>query len=69
MPIFTAEELTFISIFDKPQRTELIEDILQVLPHIKGCETGILAQQVLEKLQHITDAEFADSIPPALQSV
>lgn len=40
-------------VFETADRTELIRDISQVLPHLTGDEMGELAAQVLKKLECI----------------
>ena len=45
-------------VFEANGRTELIEDIGRVLPHLKESEMEELAGNVLTKLQNITDEEF-----------
>ena len=41
-------------------RTQILEDIRQVMPHIKDSDMEKLAEQVLGKLQSMTDEEFAE---------
>ena len=40
-------------------KTELMEDIRRVMPHIKDSDMEELAEQVLGKLQNMSDEEFA----------
>ena len=46
-------------VFDAKGRTELIEDIGRVLPHLDDKDMEELANRVIGKLQNITDEEFA----------
>lgn len=47
-------------VFDRQGKTELMEDIRRVMPHIKDSDMEELGEQVLGKLQSITDEEFAE---------
>ena len=46
-------------VFDRQGKTELMEDIRRVMPHIKDSDMEELAEQVLGKLQNMSDEEFA----------
>ena len=46
-------------VFDRHGKTELMEDIRRVMPHIKDSDMEELAEQVLGKLQNMSDEEFA----------
>ena len=41
-------------------RTDMIGQIRQVMPHIKDSDMEELGEQVLGKLQNMTDEEFAE---------
>ena len=47
-------------VFDRQGKTELMEDIRLVMPHIKDSDMEELAEQVLGKLQSMTDEKFAE---------
>ena len=47
-------------VFDRQGKTELMEDIRRVMPHIKDSDMEELAEQVLGKLQSMTDEKFAE---------
>ena len=44
-------------VFDRQGKTELMEDIRRVMPHIKDSDMEELAEQVLGKLQSMTDLQ------------
>lgn len=54
-------------VFETADRTELIRDISQVLPHLTGDEMGELAEQVLRKLECMTDEKFAGEVLEATE--
>ena len=60
MSKFTVEEINFMCVFETQDRTQILEDIRQVMPHIKNSDMEKLAEQVLGKLQSMTDEEFAE---------
>lgn len=45
-------------VFDRQGKTELMEDIRRVMPHIKDSDMEELAEQVLGKLQSMTDEKL-----------
>ena len=47
-------------VFDRQGKTELMEDIRRVMLHIKDSDMEELAEQVLGKLQSMTDEKFAE---------
>lgn len=57
---FTVEEINLMCVFDRSGRTELIEDIGRVLPHLEDKNMEELANRVIGKLQNMTDEEFAE---------
>ena len=59
MSNFTVEEINLMCVFDRQGKTELMEDIRRVMPHIKDSDMEKLAEQVLGKLQNMSDEEFA----------
>ena len=60
MSKFTVEEINFMCVFETQDRTQILEDIRRVMPHIKDSDMEKLAEQVLGKLQSMTDEEFAE---------
>lgn len=60
MSNFTVEEINLMCVFDRQGRTELVEDVRRVMPHIKDSDMEELAEQVLGKLQNMSDEEFAE---------
>ena len=57
---FTVEEINLMCVFDRSGRTELIEDIGRVLPHLNDEDMEELANRVIEKIQGMTDEEFLE---------
>ena len=62
MEKFTVEEINLMCVFDAAGRTELIEDICRVLPHLDDKDMEELANRVIGKLQNMTDDEFAEVV-------
>ena len=60
MSKFTVEEINFMCVFETQDRMQMLENIRQVMLHIKDSDMEELAEQVLGKLQSITDEEFAE---------
>ena len=60
MSKFTVEEINFMCVFETQDRMNMIRQIRQVMPHIKDSDMGELGEQVLGKLQNMTDEEFED---------
>ena len=58
--ICTVEEINFMCVFETQDRTDMIGQIRQIMPHIKDSDMEELGEQVLGKLQSITDEEFAE---------
>ena len=59
MSKFTVEEINFMCMFETQDRKDMIGQIRQVMPHIKDSDMEELAEQVLGKLQNMSDEEFA----------
>lgn len=55
---FTVEEKHIIGFYNVKSRTELINTLSNVIPHIEDAELKDTAESVLNKLNAITDAEF-----------
>jgi hypothetical protein len=60
MSKFTVEEINFMCVFETQDRTQMLENIRQVMPHIKDSDMEGLAEQVLGKLRSMNDEEFAE---------
>ena len=60
MSKFTVEEIKFMFVFETQDRTNMIRQIRQVMPHIKDSDMEELGEQVLGKLQNMADEEFAE---------
>ena len=58
MSKFTVEEINFMCVFETQDRTDMIRQISQVMPHIKDSDMEKLGEQVLGKIQNMTDEEF-----------
>ena len=67
MSNFTEEEINLMCVFEAKGRTELIEDIGWVLPHLDDRDMGELANRVIGKLQNMTDEEFAEVVLEAAE--
>ena len=57
---FTVEEINFMCVFETQNRMKMMEEIRRIMPHIKDSDMEELGEQVLGKLQSITDEEFAE---------
>ena len=62
MSKFTVEEINFMCVFETQYRTDMIGQIRQVMPHIKDSDMEELGEQVLGKLQSMTDEGFAEVV-------
>ena len=60
MSKFAVEEINFMCVFETQDRADMIGQIRQVMPHIKDSDMEKLGEQVLGKLQSMTDEEFAE---------
>ena len=60
MDKFTVEEINFMCVFEEQDRTGMIADIKNVIPHIQDNDMVELTEQVLGKLEAMSDAEFAE---------
>lgn len=49
-------------VFETQDRTDMIGQIRQVMPHIKDSDMEELGEQVLGKLQSMTDEGFAEVV-------
>ena len=64
---FTVEEINFMCVFETQDRTDMIGQIRQVMPHIKDSDMEDLSGQVLRKLDGMTDKEFAENSLEAVE--
>ena len=60
MSKFTVEEINFMCVFETQDKTQMLENIRQVMPHIKDSDMEEIAEQVLGKLRSMTDEKFAE---------
>ena len=67
MSKFTVEEINFMCVFETQDRTDMIGQIRQVMPHIKDSDMEDLSRQVLRKLDGMTDKEFAENSLEAVE--
>ena len=65
--ICTVEEINFMCVFETQDRTDMIGQIRQVMPHIKDSDMEDLSRQVLRKLDGMTDKEFAENSLEAVE--
>ena len=56
---FTVEEINLMCVFEGQDRMGMVADIKNVIPHIQDSDMVELAEQVLEKLEDMSDEEFA----------
>ena len=57
--VFTVEESNLISIFASKNRTKVMRDISNAIPHLEDEEMIDLSLRVVDKLKAMTDEEFA----------
>ena len=57
--IFTVEESNLISIFASKNRTKVMRDISNAIPHLDDEEIIELSMRVVDKLKVMSDEEFA----------
>ncbi|RKI86922.1 hypothetical protein D7V94_22130 [Parablautia intestinalis] len=56
---FTVEEINLMCVFEGKDRTGMTADIKNVIPHIQDRDMVELAEQVIGKLEAMSDEEFA----------
>lgn len=56
--IFTVEESNLISIFASKNRTKVMRDISNAIPHLDDEEMIDLSMRVVDKLKAMSDEEF-----------
>ena len=59
MDKFTVEEINLMCVFEGQDRRGMIADIKNVIPHIQDRDMVELAEQVIGKLEAMSDEEFA----------
>ena len=59
MSKFAVEEINFMCVFETQNRMKMMEKIRRIMPYIKDSDMEELAEQVLGKLQNMSDEEFA----------
>ena len=59
MDKFTVEEINLMCVFEGHDRTGMIAEIKNVIPHIQDSDMVELAGQVTGKLEAMSDEEFA----------
>ncbi len=59
MDKFTVEEINLMCVFEGQDRGGMIADIKNIIPHIQDSDMVELSKQVLEKLEAMSDGEFA----------
>ncbi len=60
MSKFIVEEINFMCVFETQDKTQMLENIRQVMPHIKDSDMEEIAEQVFGKLRSMTDEKFAE---------
>jgi len=60
--LFNVEEENLICIFDTSNRIALIDDILDAIPYLDDPELEEIAENVLRKLEPISDMAFSSYI-------
>ena len=59
MDKFTVEEINLMCVFEGQDRKGMIAEIKNVIPHIQDRDMVELAEQVIGKLEAMSDEEFA----------
>lgn len=62
MSNLTVEETNLLCVFDGKDRGAMIADIKRVQPLLKDSEMEELTEQVLSKLQNMTDEQYAELV-------
>ena len=57
---FTAEEIILMKIYDSHDRTQLINDLKDCIPHVIYPDEIAMMRNIVKKLEKITDGEYAD---------
>ena len=67
MDKFTVEEINLMCVFEGQDRTGMIAEIKNVIPHIQDSDMAEPAGQVLGKLEVMSDEEFAEVVLEAAE--
>ena len=67
MDKFTVEEINLMCVFEGQDRRGMIADIKNVIPHIQDRDMVELAEQVIGKLEAMSDEEFAGVVLEAAE--
>lgn len=62
MDKFTVEEINFMCVFENESRVEMIQSMKAIMPHISDSDMEELGQKILDKLEKMTDQEFAEIV-------
>ena len=60
MDKFTVEEINLMCVFEGQDKTDMVADIKNAIPHIQDSDMVELSKQVIEKLEAMSDEEFAE---------
>ena len=60
MDKFTVEEINLMCVFEGQDRSGMIADIKNVISHIQDRDMVELSKQVLEKLEAMSDEDYAE---------
>lgn len=67
MDNFTVEEINLMCVFEGQDRAGMIADIKNVIPHIQDSDMEELAEQVLGKLEVMSDEDFTQIVLEAAE--
>lgn len=67
MDKFTVEEINLMCVFEGQDRKGMIAEIKNIIPHIQDNDRVELAEQVLGKLEAMSDAEFVEVVLEAAE--
>ena len=59
---FTVDEINLMCVFGTENRSKLIADIKNVLPHLEDSDMMEIAENVYKKLERMSDEEFAELV-------
>lgn len=62
MDKFMVEEINFMCVFENESRVEMIQSMKAIMPHISDSDMEELGLKVLDKLEKISDQEFAEIV-------
>jgi len=65
--VFTVEEINLMCVFEGQDRKGMIAEIKNIIPHIQDNDMVELAEQVLGKLEAMSDAEFVEVVLEAAE--